>query len=116
MSFISHLCLGLAVLGLSGCMTLQNKNVAKDFDCPAQEGFGCKSIETIRSMIVTSGTPQQPIYNVSGPDVSVSGVPKWVPDVVLKVHLGDYIDAHGNFHDESVIYVVARQGGWETER
>lgn len=101
---------------MSGCASFgMNKNVAKDFDCPAQDGFGCRSIESIRSMIVTGGQAPDAIYNVSqgGPDVSVSGVPQWAPDVVLKVHVGNYVDAHGDYHDDSVMYVVARHGGWD---
>jgi len=103
---------------LSGCSSLGiNKNVKKDFDCPAQDGFGCRSIESIRSMIVTGGAVPSASYNVAtGPDVSVSGVPQWAPDVVLKVHVSNYVDAHGDYHDDSVIYVVARHGGWDIEQ
>lgn len=107
----------VAGLGLSGCAGLgTNKNVKGHFECAAQEGFGCRSIDSIRSMIVTGGEVPDPIYNVgTGADVRVSGVPKWAPDVVLKVHVASYVDAHGDYHDDSVMYVVARRGGWELE-
>lgn len=120
---MAHILRYLALLGSSavllGCShTFTNKNVKDDFDCPAQEGFGCASIETIRSMIVTSGTPQPAAFNVDerGVQTNVSGVPKWAPDIVLKVHIGEYVDDHGNYHDDSVIYVVAQDGGWEPKR
>jgi hypothetical protein len=45
----------------------------------------------------------------------LSDVPKWAPDVVLKVHVASYVDSHGDFHDDSVVYVVARHGGWEVK-
>lgn len=103
-----------ASLSLTGCSTLlKSSNVAEEFDCPAQAGVGCKSIKDIRSMIVTGGAPQSAYYNTAGPEVSVSGVPKWSPDVILKMHVGSYIDTYGDYHEDSVVYVVARQGGWD---
>jgi len=116
----NYIILGV-IFGLctSGCASLdsltKNRNVESEFDCPAQQGFGCASIDEVRSRIVTSGTPQVPIYNTAGPETSVTGVPSWTPDVVLKVHIGDFVDSHGNYHDNSTIYVVARNGGWEVE-
>jgi len=100
----------------SGCSSLlRNENVAKDFDCPVQQGYGCKSIADMRSMIVQGGEPTSVYYNTSAPDVSVSGVPKWNSDVVLKVHVGNYVDSNGDYHEDGVMYVVARHGGWDVQ-
>jgi len=101
---------------ISGCGSLlRNENVAKDFDCPVQQGYGCKSIADMRNMIVQGGKPTAVYYNTSAPSVSVSGVPKWKSDVVLKVHLGTYVDANGDYHEAGVMYVVARHGGWDVQ-
>lgn len=118
------LILGVAALFLSGCSHLfSSKNVAKDFDCAAAKGEGCRSIADIRSMIVTGGEQTAVHYNSSlsgytglgGTQVSVSGVPKWNSDVVLKIHVGTYVDNQGDYHDPSTMYIVARHGGWEVE-
>ena len=120
---MKYFMIGIMAAGtmMTGCASLGvNKNVKTDFDCPTQEGFGCRSIASIRSMIVQGGSAPAPVYNytgaAAGTEVSVSGVPKWTSDVVLKVHVGNYIDAHGDYHDDSVMYVVARHGGWEVEQ
>jgi len=105
----------IATIALTGCASFTNENVSDDFECAAQKGFGCISIKNIRSMIAGGGTRHQPQYNGAAPLVSVSGVPKYSSDVILKVHLGNFVDEHGNYHDDSTFYVVARQGGWEVE-
>ena len=110
------LLVAIAGLSLSGCASiLELDNVEKEFDCPVQDGFGCKSISSIRSLIVEGGVSQRSFTNYETHQVSVSGVPKWTPDVILKVHLGNYVDSHGDYHDDSVMYVVAHHGGWETK-
>ena len=110
------LCAGLIGAVLSGCVSMSgNSNVAKDFECPAAQGEGCVSIGDIRNRIATSGARMTPIYRGGAPAVSVSGVPQWKADEILKIHIGDYVDANGIYHDNGTVYVVASQGGWEVD-
>jgi len=108
--------IGIAAAALSGCVSLSgNSNIKDDFDCKAVEGEGCVSIGEMRHKIASSGAHMTPIYKGGAPAVSVSGVPQWRSDEILKIHIGDFVDSSGIYHDDSVIYVVASQGGWEVQ-
>ena len=98
---------------LRGCASLgQSKNVKNDWDCPAEEGFGCRTIANIRSMIARPGQGPAAVVLGSTPDLNVNGAPTWRPDQIMKIHVADFVDDKGNYHAENVIYSVVQHGGW----
>lgn len=108
--------LALGALSLAGCASFgQNKNVKNEWDCAAQEGFGCRSIETIRSLIARPGEGPAPVVVGSTPNLEGQGAPMWRPDQIMKISIADFVDQDGNYHAESVIFTVVQKGGWAIE-
>lgn len=101
---------------LMGCVSVSGGTTTKsEFDCKAAEGQGCTSIGEIREDIAYGRTTLASTYHGQTPGVSVSGVPEYKPDEILKIHIGDFVDSSGIYHSDSLIYVVAREGGWKVD-
>lgn len=109
------LLLSISLLTLSGCATLQGNNVESEWECPAQKGFACRSIKSIRTMIAEPGSAPTPVVLGATPQIKNAGVPEWRPDQIMKIYVGDFVDQQGNYHEEHVIYSVVEQGGWAIE-
>ena len=105
-----------AVLALGGCSHIaKNKNVKNDWQCEAEQGFGCTKITDIRKMIARPGEGPPAVVLGETPTLETNGAPTWIPDQIMKIHVADFVDHMGNYHKEHVIYTVVRHGGWSVE-
>jgi conjugal transfer pilus assembly protein TraV len=110
----------LFIASLSACNAMNSS-----FDCPNKAGTSCKSLDQINRM-VDSGQLQ------SKPDVSMSnsyhktpefqsvtsfsnykpGEPLRYGETVQRIWIAPYEDTEGNYHQESVLYTIVKDGHW----
>lgn len=108
--------MGLSLV-LSGCNTL-GQNVTDQWDCPAEEGIGCASIDTIRDIISRPGHGHSAtlVAAASNSDPGLDDSPLYRSDKIIKVVVSPFVDSAGIYHEESTVYAVVERGGWELER
>ena len=107
---------GLSLV-LSGCNTL-GQNVSDTWDCPAEEGIGCASIDTIRDIISRPGHGHSAalVAAAANADPGLDGTPLYRSDKIIKVVVSPFVDKSGIYHEESTVYAVVERGGWEIGR
>jgi conjugal transfer pilus assembly protein TraV len=110
-------------LFLSGCTS--NNEL---FDCPAGKGMGCKSISEVNRMVdqgyferssdeeAGSLKALAPVAMTSE-DISQTppGGIERIPEQNLRLWIAPFQDEMGNFHEESAIHTVVRQGRWKLQ-
>ncbi|MBY0281128.1 MAG: TraV family lipoprotein [Alphaproteobacteria bacterium] len=98
------------------------------FDCPAGKGMGCKSISEVNRMVdqgqfESSNDSETESLKALAPIVmtpedmvqtSMSGVER-IPEQNLRLWIAPFQDEAGNFHEESAIHTVVRQGRWKLQ-
>ena len=111
------------LLFLSGCSS--NNEL---FDCPAGKGMGCKSISEVNSMVDqgefggSSDEESSPLKALAPiamtsediPQTSSGGIER-IPEQNLRLWIAPFQDEAGNFHEESAIHTVVRQGRWKLQ-
>jgi hypothetical protein len=115
---------GLA-LGQAACAS----NTKGSWSCTADRGVPCASIDTIDHTDVTKSADgagrsraKSPLIDGATParwwtaNDAIGGqfdkAPRREPDQYVKVLIGGWVDASGDFHSPSEIYAVMRRGGW----
>ncbi len=98
------------------------------FDCQAGKGMGCKSISEVNRMVDQGqfgGSSDEetgfiktlaPIAMTSEdiPQTSTGGIER-IPEQNLRLWIAPFQDEAGNFHEESAIHTVVRQGRWKLQ-
>ncbi|MBY0280989.1 MAG: TraV family lipoprotein [Alphaproteobacteria bacterium] len=122
-NFIVPYLISSCLVFLSACTS--NNEI---FDCPAGKGMGCKSISEVNRMVdqgqFGSSSDQEtgslktlaPIVMVPEdiPQTSTSGIER-IPEQNLRLWIAPFQDEAGNFHEESAIHTVVRQGRWKLQ-
>lgn len=109
----------LMAMSLISC-TSMNSNL----DCPNKAGVNCKSLDQINAM-VDGGMTMSQSHTVSPPSSNdetfqpypslsayYSGAPIRYGETVQRVWIAPYEDTDGNFHQDSMIYVIMKNGHW----
>ncbi len=96
------------------------------FDCPAGKGAGCKSISEVNRMVdqghfggldenesssLKTLAPVAMAYDDVA-QTSSTGIER-IPEQNLRLWIAPFQDEAGNFHEESAIHTVVRQGRWK---
>lgn len=106
----------LVAVGVAGC-----SNTRGSWSCGADRGVPCQSIADLDRREPRSAAPATPIQGGSAvrwwsTTDAVAGAfdaaPRREPDQVVRVLIGGWTDATGDFHAPSEIYAVMRRGGW----
>lgn len=122
----SNLIFILSSIFLSGCA-----NYNSQFDCPAGQGVGCKSIEEIDKLIEAQELPKQeekisqdkkPVPRKLSQEKTsrprnreaYQGVYlNRLPETIQKVLLAGYEDDEGNFYGPQYVYLLVEESKWE---
>lgn len=96
------------------------------FDCPAGKGMGCKSISEVNLMVEQGHfgklddeetAPLKTLAPVAMDFEEISQTSthniERVPEQNLRLWIAPFQDESGNFHEESSIHTVVRQGHWK---
>lgn len=104
---------------LTACSTMNSK-----FDCPNQAGVRCKSLDQINAMVNNgqlSGRATEESTNINNdlqfqafPQLASyqTGSPIRYGETVQRIWIAPYEDTEGNYHQDSVMYVVMKNGHW----
>ncbi|NKB55046.1 MAG: TraV family lipoprotein [Alphaproteobacteria bacterium] len=132
----------LPILLLSGCVA-GNANVSSEWDCPAQEGKACTSIEDADAEISAAGPPISLLppaavpaevasllpeaarsgaaANPAGTDAPIKADPAGYDprrvrarEVLARVWFYPFVDGGGHYHEGGFVHVVMRPAGWQT--
>lgn len=121
-----------ASLALAGCVNLTGLDGDSKFSCKAPDGVTCTSLSGVYANVVANNIPSaqkakaadqgevttnsrtQDTSMISGHPAS-SGEPIRSQQKVLRVWVAPWEDADGDLHDQSFIYVVAQEAGWQIE-
>lgn len=111
--------------GLTACTTMNSS-----FDCPNQAGVNCKSLDQINRMVDTGeirGHTQMntgegaKTTNVAGnaefqsfpvQTTFVPGQPIRYGETVQRIWIAPYEDTEGNYHQDSLMYAIMKEGHW----
>ncbi len=114
------------ILALSGCAAT-NANVSGEWDCPAQQGRACTTIEeadtlSSRSSISPTAVSVSPLA-LSENDVQVStradiflskAPPVRQSEILGKVWFYPFVDDTDYYHEGGFVHVVLRPADWQT--
>jgi conjugal transfer pilus assembly protein TraV len=108
---------------LSACSSINSQ-----FDCPMKEGIRCESIQSVNARVdrgeignnhLISNTTNPVIHPITYKDstfiknnYSLTGEPLRYSETVMRVWLAPFEDKEGNYHQESDIYTITRNGKW----
>lgn len=109
------------ILILTSCSTMNSS-----FDCPNKDGINCKSLDEINTMVdqaegggvsqvITpcSRCQNRPSFQAYTTTTSINlNEPTKTNDIVKRVWLAPYEDKEGNYHTDTYVYTVAKQGHW----
>jgi len=112
------------LFGLTACTS--NNDL---FDCPAGKGVGCQSISEVNRRVDRGDFENQreertdslkalaPVAMTFDDRVQPSspGIER-VPEKNLRLWIAPFQDEDGNFHEESAIHTIVRQGRWKLRR
>lgn len=115
-------------LFLAGCTSMSGLDANNKFGCKAPDGVTCTSLSGVYANVVANNLPGQttkewdsPVApgpattaRITGTPAS-SGDPIRSPQKVVRVWIAPWEDAEGDLHDQSFVYVVARDSEWQIE-
>ncbi len=120
---------------LSACVNLAGLEGKSEFACKAPDGVVCTSVSGVYSNALAGALPAQQSQDQAkstgaetvagepkpyGATVSVTstpapGTPLLSPPKVLRLWLAPRLDADGDLHDASYLYVMWHRGEWQIE-
>lgn len=108
------------ILTLSACSSMNSS-----FDCPNQAGVLCKNLDQINRMVdseeINPHKPRAATYLKARslefqaypyPLKNFSHTPLRSGDTVQRMWIAPYEDNEGNYHEDSVVYIVMQKGQW----
>ena len=109
---------------LSGCSTMNDQ-----FSCQMKPGVQCQSLDQVNAQIDKDEIKRLPLsndqksislvksvpFNVtpSIAETKMKSRPMRIPGTLMPVWIMPYEDSHGNYHEASVVWIVARSGYWK---
>lgn len=113
---------------LAGCANMSGLDANSKFACKAPDGVTCTSLSGVYANVVANNYPNQQkqenedgaakgaesAHKITGIPAS-SGDPIRSPQKVVRVWIAPWEDAEGDLHDQSFVYVVARDSEWVIE-
>ena len=109
---------------ISGCSTMNDQ-----FSCPMKPGVFCQSLDQVNAKIdkgeikrLLQSKDQKSISPVESLSFNVipltmttkvGAPPTRIPETLMPVWIAPYEDAHGNYHESSIIWIVATSGHWQ---
>ena len=109
------------VMTLSACSSMNGS-----FDCPNKAGMSCKSLDQINSMVdsgqisgrsgllSSDAKMADSVEFESFPTSAIyhDGAPLRYGETVQRIWLAPYEDTEGNYHQDSLMYSIVKQGHW----
>jgi len=100
---------------LSACTTMNDK-----FTCKTPDGVMCRSLDDVNGMVDRGELGSVP-NKVTQNNISFTpgfshmprvGEPLRYGETVMRVWIAPYEDKQGNYHEDSVFYMVIKPGHW----
>ncbi|WP_459203436.1 TraV family lipoprotein (plasmid) [Ralstonia pseudosolanacearum] len=119
----------VAIVGLSGCMSMSGLDAKSEFSCKAPDGILCESMSGIYANAQANNLPGQRVNQRSKADAPVelsqakgvmttpiySGTPIRSAPRLLRVWFSPWEDTDGDLHDQSYVYLPVDSGRWLIE-
>ncbi len=117
------LSMAFLLIGLNGCTSMNSS-----FDCPNRAGVSCKSLDQINGMVDNGQirshsmiTREVEVVSIDQPEFQTfkgsMGVyaPMRSHETVQRIWIAPYEDTEGNYHGESFMYAVMKEGQWKND-
>lgn len=119
--------LGDFIIFCSGLLLTACSSMNSNFDCPNKVGVLCKNLDQINEMVdrgqiqgqshtvsntardTSTASTFQPFMTVAN---NYSGAPLRYGETVQRIWVAPFEDTEGNYHQDSVIYAIVKEGHW----
>jgi len=128
----------IAIALLQGCASLTGLDAGSEFSCEAPDGVYCSSVSGVYANAVKENLPSQQVnrqghdkesatstqpanhfyatrYNRETLQLPVEPGKLWREAQRLRLWIAPWEDVQGDLHDQSYLYVVMNDGGWDME-
>lgn len=119
--FLIRASIMMGLISLTACTSMNSS-----LDCPNRAGTNCKSLDQINAMVdggssSSTGSQTNQIANIndaaqfqSFPSLAsyYPGAPLRYGETVQRIWVAPYEDTAGNYHQDSMMYVIMQRGHW----